>query len=76
MHFSHLHISSSFSSHSITLSPLPPLLSVRTSRKSVSEEDLAEYASFAYKMKRMAEEVTETGSSMSKFSFANNPNKK
>jgi transitional endoplasmic reticulum ATPase len=48
--------------------------SVRTSRKSVSEEDLAEYASFAYKMKRMAEEVTgATGTSMSQFSFTNNP---
>ena len=47
--------------------------SVRTSRKSVSEEDLAEYASFAYKMKRMAEEETVgSGFSMAKFSFANN----
>lgn len=49
---------------------------MRTSRKSVSEEDLAEYASFAYKMKRMAEEVNDTGGSMATFSFGNNPNKK
>jgi transitional endoplasmic reticulum ATPase len=46
--------------------------SVRTSRKSVSEEDLAEYASFAGKMKRMQEEVSGTNSSsMAKFSFKN-----
>jgi transitional endoplasmic reticulum ATPase len=45
---------------------------VRTSRKSVSEEDLAEYASFAHKMKRMQEEaMTAGGSSMAQFSFNN-----
>mmetsp|Transcript_8538 Transcript_8538/g.16477 ORF Transcript_8538/g.16477 Transcript_8538/m.16477 type:complete len:741 (-) Transcript_8538:177-2399(-) len=48
--------------------------SVRSSRKSVSEEDLAEYASFANKMKRAAEEevVGQPGSSMASFSFKNN----
>jgi transitional endoplasmic reticulum ATPase len=47
---------------------------VRTSRKSVSEADLASYSAFANSMKRMAEEVDEdSGLSMSDFSFANNP---
>jgi len=48
--------------------------SVRTSRKSVTEEDLASYSAFATQMKRMAEEVdVDSGLSMSTFSFANNP---
>ena len=53
---------------------------VRSSRKSVSEADLAEYQSFALKMKRMQEEeiggAAGGGGSMATFSFENNPAKK
>ena len=49
--------------------------------KSVSDEELVEYASFSEKMKAMAEEELaqaegKSVGSMKNFSFANNPNKK
>lgn len=50
---------------------------MRTSRKSVSEEDLMEYSKFATAMKAAQEDETVVGgTSMASFSFANNPNAK
>ena len=50
---------------------------MRSSRKSVSEEDLLEYSKFAIAMKAAQEDETVVGgTSMASFSFANNPSKK
>ena len=58
-----------------------PLLAVRTSRKSVTDAELVEYASFSEKMKQQAEEELAAAGdapvgSMKAFSFANNTKKK
>ena len=49
---------------------------MRSSRKSVSEEDLLEYSKFAIAMKAAAEEDSGGTGAMASFSFANNTNKK
>ena len=56
-------------------------LAVRTSRKSVTDAELVEYASFSEKMKQQAEEELAAAGdapvgSMKAFSFANNTKKK